>query len=95
MPFPVGSGAADPPARLLYDRAANYGSIIVWKYLKLHIQFSRSVGSGFRSLSGTVRFRDMIVSYFRRKVYGLVVQVTHPLSPYIVYNSPKKQKNPA
>ena len=21
--------------------------------------------------------------------------VTHPLSPYIVYNSPKKQKNPA
>ena len=58
-----------------------YGSIIVWKYLKLHIQFSRFVGSGFRSLSGTVRFRDMIVSYFRRKVYGLVVQVTHPLSP--------------
>ena len=31
----------------------------------------------------------------RAKVYGLVVQVTHPLSPYIVYNSPKKQKNPA
>ena len=44
MPFPVGSGAADPPARLLYDRAANYGSIIVWKYLKLHIQFSRVAG---------------------------------------------------
>ena len=44
MPFPVGSGAADPPARLLYDRAANYGSIIVWKYLKLHIQFSRAAG---------------------------------------------------
>ena len=31
-------------------------------------------------LSGTVRFRDMIVSYFRRKVYGLAVQVAHPLS---------------
>ena len=30
------------PPRLLYDRAANYGSIIIWKYLKLHIQFSRS-----------------------------------------------------
>ena len=44
MPFPVGSGAADPPARLLYDRAANYGSIIAWKYLKLHIQFSRVAG---------------------------------------------------
>ena len=44
MPFPVGSGAADPPPRLLYDRAANYGSIIVWKYLKLHIQFSRVAG---------------------------------------------------
>ena len=44
MPFPAGSGAADPPARLLYDRAANYGSIIVWKYLKLHIQFSRVAG---------------------------------------------------
>ena len=73
--------------RLLYDRAANYGSIIVWKYLKLHIQFSRFVGSGFRSLSGPVRFRDIIVSYFRRKVYGLVVQVTHPLSPCIVYNA--------
>ena len=44
MPFPAGSGVADPPARLLYDRAANYGSIIVWKYLKLHIQFSRVAG---------------------------------------------------
>ena len=44
MPFPVGSGAADPPARLLYDRAVNYGSIIAWKYLKLHIQFSRVAG---------------------------------------------------
>ena len=95
MPFPVGSGAADPPARLLYDRAANYGSIIVWKYLKLHIQFSRFVGSGFRSLSIPVRFRDIIVSYFRRKVYGLVVQVTHPLSPCIVYNALETQKNPA
>ena len=30
------------PPRLLCDRAANYGSIIIWKYLKLHIQFSRS-----------------------------------------------------
>ena len=71
---------ASRPPRLLYDRAANYGIIIVWKYLKLHIQFSRFVGSSFRSLSGTVRFRDMIVSYFRRKVYGLAVQVAHPLS---------------
>ena len=79
--------------RLLYDRAVNYGSLIVWKYLKLHIQFSRFVGSGFRPLSGPFRFRDMIVSYFRRKVYGLVVQVTHPLSPYIVYNALKKAKN--
>ena len=68
------------------------GDIIVWKYLKLHIQFSRFVGSGFRSLSGPVRFRDIIVSYFRRKVYGLVVQVTHPLSPCIVYNALKKAK---
>ena len=85
---------ASRPPRLLYDRAANYGSIIVWKYLKLHIQFSRFVGSGFRSLSGPVRFRDIIVSYFRREVYGLVVQVTHPLSPYIVYNSLKSKKIP-
>ena len=69
------------------------GDIIVWKYLKLHIQFSRFVGSGFRSLSGPVRFRDIIVSYFRRKVYELVVQVTHPLSPRIVYNALKKAKN--
>ena len=41
------------------------------------------------------RCRDNRVSYFRAKVYGLVVQVTHPLSLYIVYNSSKKQKNPA
>ena len=34
-------GLSAPPRRL-YDRAANYGSIIIWKYLKLHIQFSRS-----------------------------------------------------
>ena len=61
MPFPVGSGAADPPARLLYDRAANYGSIIVWKYLKLHIQFSRVAGMNSslyftaRSLVSTIK----------------------------------------
>ena len=35
---------ASQPPRLLSDRAANYGSIIVWKYLKLHIQFSRAAG---------------------------------------------------
>ena len=47
-----------------------------------------------RSLSEVGRCRDNRVSYFRAKVYGLVVQVTHPLSPCIVYNSPKKQKIP-
>ena len=45
-----------------------------------------------RSLSEVGRCRDNSVSYFRAKVYGLVVQVTHPLSPCIVYNSTKKQK---
>ena len=49
---------------------------------------------GCGSLSEVGRCRDNSVSYFRAKVYGLVVQVTHPLSPYIVYNSPKKQKIP-
>ena len=52
-------------------------------------------GCGSCSLSELGRCRDNSVSCFRAKVYGLVVQVTHPLSPYIVYNSPKKQKNPA
>jgi len=47
-----------------------------------------------RSLSEVGRCRDNRVSYFRAKVYGLVVQVTHPLSPCIVYNSPQKQKIP-
>ena len=55
----------------------------------------RPPGCDSRSLSEVSRCRDNSVSYFRAKVYGLVVQVTHPLSPYIVYNSPKKQKNPA
>ena len=54
---------------------------------------SRSLSEVGRSLSEVGRCRDNSVSYFRAKVYGLVVQVTHPLSPYIVYNSPKKQKN--
>ena len=54
--------------------------------------FQGPPGCGSRSLSEVGRCRDNSVSYFRAKVYGLVVQVTHPLSPYIVYNSPKKQK---
>ena len=54
--------------------------------------FQGPPGCGSRSLSELGRCRDNSVSYFRAKVYGLVVQVTHPLSPYIVYNSPKKQK---
>ena len=54
--------------------------------------FQGPPGCGSRSLSEVGRCRDNRVSYFRAKVYGLVVQVTHPLSPYIVYNSPKKQK---
>lgn len=57
--------------------------------------FQGPPGSGSRSLSEVGRCRDNRVSYFWAKVYGLVVQVTHPLSPYIVYNSLKKQKNPA
>ena len=56
--------------------------------------FQGPPGCGSRSLSEVGRCRDNSVSYFRAKVYGLVVQVTHPLSPYIVYNSPKKQKIP-
>ena len=50
---------------------------------------------GSRSFSEVGRCRDNSVSYFRAKVYGLVVQVTHPLSSCIVYSSPKKQKTPA
>ena len=55
MPFPVGSGAADPPARLLYDRAANYGSIIIGVPDDGTIQFSKNMSadisfSGFRHL---------------------------------------------
>ena len=54
--------------------------------------FQGPPGCGSRSLSEVGRCRDNSGSYFRAKVYGLVVQVTHPPSPYIVYNSPKKQK---
>ena len=54
--------------------------------------FQGPPGCGSRSLSEVGRCRDNSVSYFRAKVYGLVVQVTHPLSPssWIQVNKNKK-----
>ena len=82
MPFPAGLGAADPPARLLYDRAANYGSIIVWKYLKLHysifkgsrdeklvVLYCKQLGINYKNLSDE-EFRWLIRILKKSKKMG-------------------------